>query len=177
MPSPRLRCAHVVASGRMYVFGGLNTDTGSPYNSSLYYDPSINRWQEVAPMRYVAQDPLACAMNEYIFVLCDYPFRSSDRYDPADNSWTAVSYIARFCAANQHFSSQQHFLIYASRWVGSLLPFQDICTLLSAPMEVGYMLQVVVGLAEVLRNLRKSTLSPAKLLGYRILLRKGFFAI
>lgn len=95
MSIPRKCLAHVVLLERLYVFGGMDGQ-GRKLNSVEYYDPLIDQWETVAPMRYNKFGPAACTWNGFVYVVggCDsagYFVRLIERYDPRENAWTGVS--------------------------------------------------------------------------------------
>lgn len=97
MSTPRRFATHIVLSGRLYVMGGRNTSVNR-LRSVEYYEPSTNKWQPVASMRYEKTRASACVLNGFIYVLggAGEPesLQAIERYDPDGNSWTEVHYIS-----------------------------------------------------------------------------------
>lgn len=89
MPMPRVDSAHVVFSGRIYVFGGRNQWT--IFNVAHYYDPLTNEWQTIAPIRYQRLKAVACVSNGFIYVVGGNRDRVIERCDCNEDSWTTVS--------------------------------------------------------------------------------------
>lgn len=92
MSTARFCPAHVVTSGRLFVFGGRKW---SALKSVEYYEPSANKWQTVAPMLHERRNAATCASNGFIYVLggCyDWDaLQSIERYDLRENAWTEVN--------------------------------------------------------------------------------------
>jgi N-acetylneuraminic acid mutarotase len=89
-----------LADGRVMIVGGSNEvyypGTSITYNNSYIYDPSTNRWDEVAPLPITlygaAQSTLKDGRVLVTGGLNGYAYSfSSYIYDPAANTWTKVS--------------------------------------------------------------------------------------
>lgn len=98
MTTPRWCPAHVVALGRLYVFGGLiNAGRKEPLNSVEYYNPKTDNWRTVAPMLRQKSSATAYATKGFIYVIGGnsargrIPLSSIERYDPDEDSWITVS--------------------------------------------------------------------------------------
>ena len=55
MPTPRITVAGAAAHGRIYVIGGWTPEAAS--NANEAYDPSTDRWQELAPLPRTTRPP------------------------------------------------------------------------------------------------------------------------
>lgn len=96
MAIPRKLSAHVVLSGHLYVFGGRN-HLNIHENSVEYYNPSVDKWQTVAPMLHAISEATACVSNGFIYVLggicAEGVLRSIEKYDPREDLWIKVHRI------------------------------------------------------------------------------------
>lgn len=92
MATPQQETAVVVLQGKVYVLGGLDTES-NPLDVVQVYDPATNKWSKAAPLPKAMHHVNAIAVEGGIWVLgglVDSSFTATTevyRYDPRDNIW------------------------------------------------------------------------------------------
>jgi len=86
-PSPRLHCSVSALNEELYVTGGEDH-----WKKVHKYNPALDEWREVAPMKTGRAAHCAVAMGNFIYVLagCDSNVchKSVECFDPSTNQWT-----------------------------------------------------------------------------------------
>jgi N-acetylneuraminic acid mutarotase len=92
MPGVRTGAASAVANGRIYVFGGGNTNAPSAGLDTVEeFDPINNAWTPKTPMSTTRSVLTADTVNGKIYVIggnSTAPMDIVEEYDPATDTWT-----------------------------------------------------------------------------------------
>eukprot|EP01062_Namystynia_karyoxenos_P050615 TRINITY_DN3940_c0_g2_i1.p1 TRINITY_DN3940_c0_g2~~TRINITY_DN3940_c0_g2_i1.p1 ORF type:complete len:496 (+),score=160.55 TRINITY_DN3940_c0_g2_i1:83-1570(+) len=90
MSVERYHCGTALVDRKIYVVGGRNAT--QRLSSAEVYDPAVNEWRDLPPMRSVRSAP-ACAVHRgYLYVFGGFDgeteFSSVERFSPHLNQWT-----------------------------------------------------------------------------------------
>ena len=93
MLTPRVSFAVTACGNKIYVIGGFNEYSGSPYPVNEVYDPSTNTWTTAAPMPTSRGEMQANTINGLIYVMGGrgadtYSTNVNEIYHPATDSWS-----------------------------------------------------------------------------------------
>ncbi|EYC25744.1 hypothetical protein Y032_0011g1363 [Ancylostoma ceylanicum] len=95
MRSERLHPAVAVLNGKIYVCGGTNA--WEDLNSVECFDPAVNRWFSVAPMKVVRSGLSAVAYDNAIYAIAgknDFStLASMEVYHKDTNEWEFAAYL------------------------------------------------------------------------------------
>ena len=72
LPITRTRMAIAARDHRLYVFGGSESFSGSPENTSFIYDPLADSWSEITPMPTALFACRAAVVGGMIYVIGGY---------------------------------------------------------------------------------------------------------
>ena len=95
MPTARSAMAVAAVNGRIYVFGGAQTNPGCFYlNTGEVYDTLTDTWAGVAPMAWNPDGAGAAVVDGQVYVgggliQCGSSYSNFAAYNPASNTWTA----------------------------------------------------------------------------------------
>lgn len=103
MPSPKATCPHAFAcaslprQGKLFVMGGMRSDSDTPMHTTIMYRTSTNQWSVLPPMKTARSYFAAGDINGKIIAIggsgtsTTEPIRSVEIYDPEIETWTAAS--------------------------------------------------------------------------------------
>lgn len=89
--------ATTVLDGKIYVFGGVSVNMGTPTNSCYVYDPATNVWTSLASMTVARGYAVAEAINGKIFIIGGFGneeetvYNVVEMYDPKSNTWETMA--------------------------------------------------------------------------------------
>jgi N-acetylneuraminic acid mutarotase len=91
MPTPRSELAGAVLDGKIYIVGGLISES-VPTNVVEVYDPKIEKWVTVAPLPEPLDHTAASSYNGKLYVVGGYnenelPSNKLFIFDPSANKW------------------------------------------------------------------------------------------
>lgn len=93
---PAFACASMPRQGKLFVLGGMRTDTESPMRTAVVYHASTNQWSPLSPMRtpraFFAAGVVGEGGGSIVVAGGSGPDLSSstaavERYDPREDAW------------------------------------------------------------------------------------------
>lgn len=96
LPVPRADIATAVYDGKLYSFGGYNTNDADIRDETFVYDPALNTWDETkAPMPTERWGMIAVELNGMIYVFGGegnggLGINVNERYNPMSDTWLTM---------------------------------------------------------------------------------------